>query len=98
MKKVETTFKISKDVFKLLEGRVPKRKRNTFIEEAIRCRFAVMEQEAFMRELIMDNKARDEQMELIDAGLAVDDVDEMFQSKDDELLNADEIMEFDEFL
>jgi hypothetical protein len=76
MKKVKMTFSISPDVSEMLERRIPKRKRNAFIEEAIRGRFATMEEEQFLRQLVMDNKACDEELDMIDAGLEFDEGDE----------------------
>jgi hypothetical protein len=93
MKKLKITFNISEDVVEMLEKRVPKRKRNTFIEEAIRLRFATMEQEEFLRELVMNNKARDEELDLIDASLELGDA--ILQSDE---VDEDEILELDELV
>ena len=92
MKKLKIAFNISEDVAEMLERRVPKRKRNTFIEEAIRLRFDMMEQERFLRELVIDNRTRDEELDQIDAELEPEDA--IFLS--DETLDEDEILEFDD--
>ena len=95
MKKLKITFNISEVVVEMLERRVPKRKRNAFIEEAIRARFAIMEQEQFLRELVLDNKARDEELDAIDAGLELEDA---ILQGDDEFLNEDDIFELDDLM
>lgn len=92
-KKIKITFNISEDVVEMMERRVPKRKRNAFIEEAIRGRFASIEQEQFLRELVMHNKARDEELDQIDAGMELEDA--LLQSDE---LDEDEILELDELI
>jgi hypothetical protein len=94
MKKLKLTFNISEDVAKMLETRVPKRKRNTFIEEAINLRFGMVEQERFLRELAETNKASNEELDTIEAGLEPEDA--ILQS--DEPLDEDEILELDDFI
>lgn len=90
--KIAITFNLPAEVVEMLEGRVPKEKRDTFIEEAIHGRFAMMEQEKLMREIIKSNKARDEALDLIDARLELDD--EILQG--DDLLSDNELLELDE--
>lgn len=94
MKKIKLTFNISEDIAQILETRVPKRKRNTFIEEAIRLRLDVTEQEQFLRELVVTNKARDEELDRIESGLEPEDA--ILQS--DEPLDEDEILELDDLV
>ncbi|MBN1664119.1 MAG: hypothetical protein JW943_11010 [Deltaproteobacteria bacterium] len=94
MKKVKITFNITADVAQMLEERVPKRKRNRFIEEAVHARFSIMEEEKRMREMVIANKARDEELELIDNGLELDDA--IFE--DDDLLCEEEVSELDDYL
>lgn len=96
-RKIKITFNISEDVVEMLEQRVPKRKRNVFIEEAIHCRFATMEQELFMRELAAHNRTQNEELDLIGAGLEQAELDDAILQSDD-LLNEDEILELDELL
>jgi hypothetical protein len=94
MKKLKITFSLSKHVVNLLENRVPKRQRNVFIEEAIQGRFAMMEQEQFLRELAMHNRTRDEGLEQIDAGLKLKDT----MIPGDDLLSESQRSEFDDLL
>jgi hypothetical protein len=94
MKKIKITFTISEDVVQMLDKHVPKRKRSAFIEEAIRFRFGSIEQEQFLRELVMSNKARDEELDKIDADMELGEA--IFQSE--ELLNDDEILEFEDLV
>jgi len=94
MKKIKLTFNISEDIAQILETRIPKRKRNTFIEEAIRLRLDVIEQEQFLRELVVTNKARDEELDRIESGLEPEDA--ILQS--DEPLDEDEILELDDLV
>ena len=94
MKKIKITFNISQDVVEMLERRVPKRKLNAFIEEAIRGRFGMMEQEQFLRELVMHNKIRDDELDKIEAGLEPEDA--LFQI--DEPMDEDEILELDDLV
>ncbi len=92
MKKVNLTFSISEDLVKMIEERIPKRKRNQFITEAITARFNIMEQERFLREVAQANQARDEELTKIEEGLEPEDAD--LQSDE---LDEDEILELDEF-
>jgi hypothetical protein len=94
MKKLKITFNISEDVVEILEKRVPKGKRNGFIEEAIRFRFSSIEQEQFLRELVRDNKSLSEDLDRIDEGLELGDA--LLQS--DELLDEEELMEFNDLV
>ena len=94
MKKIKLTFNISEDVARILESRVPKRKRNAFIEEAINLRFGMMEQEQFLREVAMTNKTHNEELDRIEATLEPDDA--ILQS--DEPLDEDEILELDDLI
>lgn len=91
--KITVAFRISADVAEMLQNRVPEEKLNDFIEEAIHGRFAMMEQEEFLREMVISNKARDEELELIDAGLELDAI-----AGSDDLLDDIEILELDEIL
>jgi hypothetical protein len=94
MKKTKITFNISKEVAQMLETRVPKRKRNAFIEEAINLRFGMIEQEKFLRELVVTNKARNEELDKIEEELEPEDA--ILQS--DEPLDEDEILELDDLI
>lgn len=78
----------------MLEKRIPKRRQNIFIEEAIHARFSIMEQEKAMRELVQANKIRDEELELIDAGLEHEE--NIYHH--DEYLNEDEMLDIDEVM
>lgn len=94
MKKIDVAFKISKDVADMLEARVPKRKRNVFIEEAIRGRFMAAEEEKFLQELCLERKIYSDELDRIDASLEL--ADAMLQ--EGELLKEDEVMELDDIL
>ncbi|HEX9896134.1 MAG TPA: hypothetical protein VGA85_00530 [Dehalococcoidales bacterium] len=94
MKKTKITFNISEEVAQMLETRVPKRKRNAFIEEAINLRFGMIEQEKFLRELVVTNKARNEELDKIEEELEPEDA--ILQS--DEPLDEDEILELDDLI
>jgi hypothetical protein len=94
MKKVKLTFNISKNVAEMLEKRVPNRKLNAFIEEAIQFRFDMLEREKFLQELVLNNKVRDEELDKIEAGLEPEDA--LFQS--DAPLIEDELSELDDLL
>lgn len=93
MKKIKLTFNISEDIAEMLETRIPKRKRNTFIEEAINLRFGMMEQERFLREVAVTNSAHVEALDKIEEELEPDDA--ILQS-DDDVLDDDEILELDD--
>ena len=92
MKKVKLTFSIPEDLVKMIEARIPSRKRSQFITEAINARFNIMEQEQFMREVAQANQARDEELTKIEEGLEPEDAD--LQSDE---LDEGEILELDEF-
>ena len=94
MKKIKLTFNIAEDVAEMLETRVPKRKRNNFIEEAIRLRFGMDEQEKFLREVVATNIIQNDQLDKIEATLDPEDAD--LQS--DELIDDDEILELDDLI
>jgi hypothetical protein len=94
MKKIKLTFNIAENVAEMLETRVPKRKRNAFIEEAIRLRFGFDEEERFLREVVATNIIQNDQLDKIEATLDPDDAD--LQS--DEMIDEDEILELDDFI
>jgi len=91
MKKLKITINISEDVAEMLESRVPEEERNVFIENAIRSRFAMMEQEKVLQDVVMHNKILNDELDQIDAGLQLED----FMTEDDDLLSDDELSEFD---
>lgn len=95
MKKIKLTFNIDEDVADMLVTRIPKRKRSTFIEEAIRLRFTSLEQERFLREVAEANIAVDRELTSIDEGLEPEDA--ILQS-DEDLIDDDEILELDDLI
>lgn len=95
MNKTKLTFSIAEDVAEMLVTRIPKRQRSNFIEEAIRLRFGMMEQERFMREVVSANQAIEEDLDKIEQTLEPEDA--ILQS-DDDLIDEDEILELDDLI
>jgi hypothetical protein len=91
MKKIKTTFTLSEDVLEMLKRRIPKRNRSLFVQEAIRFKF---EHEQFLKELVVSNRVQGEELDLIDAGLMMEDP----ASSDDESLTEGEFLELEELL
>jgi len=87
----EVTFSISEEVMEMLENRIAKEEHNDFVEKAIRSRFAMMEQEKAMKDLVIHNSIINEELDAIDAGI---DLEDTF-TEDDELLSDDEISDLD---
>lgn len=93
MKKLKLTFNIPEDVAEMLDKRVTKRKRNTFVVDAICARFRSLDEQQFLKELVEANQARDQEMAEIDQGLEPEDA--ILQSDE---LDEDEIAELDEII
>jgi len=94
MKRLKLTFNIPEDVAEMLDKRVPKRKRNTFVVDAIRARFRALDEQQFLKELTEANKARALELAEIDDGLEPEDA--ILQS--DEEMDNYEIAELDEII
>jgi hypothetical protein len=94
MKRLKLTFNIPEDVVEMLETRITKRKRNTFVVDAIRARFRSLDEQQFLKELAEVNKARAQELAEIDDGLEPEDA--ILQS--DEEMNNYEIAELDDII
>jgi len=73
MKRVKLTFSLPADVADMLENKVPKRKQNAFVADALRTRFIVEEEAKRLQEMLEDHQKHYRELSEIEADLEPED-------------------------